>query len=764
MAAYLSWVARARPLDWRASIDSRFMTTQPASGGPASAEPETTQREGARAGSPRRPAARRIRHERTFHGDTFVDEYAWLADKDDPETIAFLEAENAYTDAMTTGQAELREVIFGEIKARTQESDLSVPARKGGWWYYARTVEGKQYPVFCRRAVRPDDSGPPISPDGSPLDGEEVLLDGNELAGDSQFFALGAYTVSPDGRLLAYSTDFSGGERFTLRIKDLVTGETTADEIPDTFYGPAWSLHGSALFYTTVDEAWRPYRVWRHRVGTLAADDVLVYEEADEKFRVGVALTRSERYLVLSAVSSVTSEAWLLDAARPTGELTVVRPRQQGVEYHVEHQAHADGTGRLLVLHNDQAENFEVAAARLSDPAHWTPIIAHRDDTRLLGVDAFVSDLVVYFRRDGLTGLRVIPQDGPGSDGALDGAGYEVSFGEPVYTVAPLANREYDSRLFRLGYGSLVTPESVYDCDMATGDLTLLKRQPVLALPGGREYSADDYEQYREWATAGDGTRIPISLVCQKGTPRDGSAPFVLYGYGSYEISIDPGFAISRLPLLDRGFGYAIAHIRGGGEMGRGWYENGKLLHKVNTFTDFIACAEHLVAQGWTTPSRLIARGGSAGGLLVGAVANIAPADFGGIVAQVPFVDALTSVLDPSLPLTVGEWEEWGDPLHDARVYAYMKSYTPYENVTGQTYPPILALTSLNDTRVLYREPAKWIARLQAVGHGGPFLLKTEMVAGHGGRSGRYDKWHQEALVLAWIVTTASAAARSAEI
>jgi oligopeptidase B len=736
------------------------MTTQPASGSPAGAEPAATQQESARPGSSRPPAARRIRHERTFHGDTFIDEYAWLADKDDPETIAFLEAENAFTDAMTAGQAELREVIFGEIKARTQETDLSVPARKGGWWYYARTVAGQQYPVFCRRAVRPDDSGPPISPDGSPLDGEEVLLDGNELAGDSQFFALGAYTVSPDGRLLAYSTDFSGGERFTLRIKDLVTGETAADEIPNTFYGPAWSLDGSALFYTTVDEAWRPYRVWRHRVGTLAAEDVLVYEEADEKFRVGVGLTRSERYLVLSVASSVTSEAFLLDAARPEEELTVVRPRRQGVEYRVEHQAYADGTGRLLILHNDQAENFELAAAPLSDPAYWTPIITHRDDTRLLGVDAFVSDLVVYFRRAGLTGLRVIPQTGPGSDGALDDAGYEVSFGEPVYSVVPLANREYDSRLFRLGYGSLVTPESVYDCDMATGDLTLLKRQPVLALPGGREYNADDYEQYREWATAGDGTRVPMSLVCPRGTPRDGSAPFVLYGYGSYEASIDPGFSISRLSLLDRGFGYAIAHIRGGGEMGRRWYEDGKLLHKVNTFTDFVACAEHLVAQGWTTPSRLIARGASAGGLLVGAVANIAPQDFGGIVAQVPFVDALTSILDPSLPLTVGEWEEWGDPLHDAQVYAYMKSYTPYENVTEQTYPPILALTSLNDTRVLYREPAKWIARLQAAGHGGPFLLKTEMVAGHGGRSGRYDKWHEEALVLAWIVTTASAAER----
>jgi oligopeptidase B len=740
------------------------MTTQPPSGRPAGAVPEATERESASPGTLRPPAARQVPHERTFHGDTFIDEYAWLAAKDDPETIAFLEAENAYTEATTAGQAELREAIFGEIKARTQETDLSVPTRKGGWWYYARFVEGKQYPVFCRRAVRPDDSGPPLSPDGSPLDGEEVLLDGNELAGDGQFFAIGAYAVSPDGKLLAYSTDFSGDERFTLRIKDLVTGETAADEIPDTSYGATWSLDGSVVFYTTVDAAWRPYRAWRHVVGTAAAGDVLVYEEADEKFRVGVGLTRSERYLVLSIASSVTSEAWLLDAGRPEGEFTVVAPRRQGVEYHVEHQAGTGGTGRLLILHNDHAENFELAAAPLSDPASWTPIIAHSDDTRLLGVDAFAGHLVVYFRREGLTGLRIIRSDGPGpgytAGGALDDAGYEVRFPEPVYSVVPHANREYDAGLFRLGYASLVTPDSVYDCDMATGDLTLLKRQPVLPSPSGQEYRADDYEQYREWAAASDGTRIPISLVCQKGTPRDGSSPFLIYGYGSYEASIDPGFSISRLSLLDRGFGYAIAHIRGGGEMGRRWYEDGKLLHKTNTFTDFVACAEHLVAQGWTAPSRLVARGASAGGLLMGAVANIAPQDFGGIVAQVPFVDALTTILDPSLPLTVTEWEEWGDPLHDAQVYAYMKSYSPYENVTGQAYPPILAVTSLNDTRVLYREPAKWIARLQAVARGGPFLLRTEMVAGHGGRSGRYDKWHEEALVLAWIVTTAGAQPR----
>jgi oligopeptidase B len=705
------------------------------------------------ASDPEPPTAKRIPSERTFHGDTFTDEYAWLGDASDPETIAFLEAENAYTEAMTAGQAELRDAIFGEIKARTQETDLSVPTRKGGWWYYTRTIEGKQYPVFCRRAVRPDDAGPPMSEDGSPLEDEEVLLDGNELAGDAQFFSVGGYSVSPDGRLLAYSTDFTGSERFTLRIKDLVTGQTAADEIPDTYYGAAWSLDGSALFYTTVDDAWRPYRVWRHRVGTLAAQDVIVHEEADEKFRVGIGLTRSERFLILAVASAVTSEAWLLDAAQPEGEFALVAPRRHEVEYQVDHQVAADGTDRLLILHNDHAENFELAAAPLSelplpDLARLTPLIPHRADTRLLDVDAFAEYLAVSLRRNGLTGLRIIRRDG---------TDYEVAFPEPVYTVGPGPNPEYDSTLLRLGYVSLVTPDSVYDCDMATGELTLLKRQPVLPLPDGRAYRPEDYTQFREWATASDGTQVPISLVCRAGTPRDGRAPFLIYGYGSYEISIDPSFSVSRLSLLDRGFGYAIAHIRGGGELGRRWYEDGKLLHKINTFTDFVACAEHLVDRGWTVPSRLIARGGSAGGLLMGAVANIAPQDFGGIVAQVPFVDALTSILDPSLPLTVTEWEEWGDPLHDPQVYAYMKSYTPYENVTAQVYPPILAVTSLNDTRVLYREPAKWIAKLQAVAKGGPFLLRTEMVAGHGGRSGRYDRWHEEALVLAWIVTTAGA-------
>jgi len=694
------------------------------------------------------PEVKRLPSERHHHSDTFVDDYAWLADKDNPETIAFLEGENAYTDAMAAGQKDLREAIFNEIKSRTKESDLTVPSRKGGWWYYTRTIEGKQYPVHCRRAVRPDDAGPPMTPDGSPLDGEQILVDQNALAGDNPFFAIGAFDVSPDGNLLAYSTDLDGDERYTMRFKNLQTGEVAPDEIPDTYYGTAWSADASSLFYVTVNDTWRPYRVWRHVVGTSASDDVLVYQEDDEKFNVGVGLSRSERYLMIGASSSLTSEIRILDAADPAGEFRVVAPRRPGVEYDVEHQVLPDGTERLLILHNDGALNFELAEAPLTSPAQWTPLISHRDDTRLLGVDAFASHIVVYLRRDGLTGLRVLP---------AGAAAYEIDFPEPIYQVHPGSNPEYVTDTFRLTYVSMVTPNSVYDCDVATGQLALLKQAEVLPGPDGRAYDPADYEQLRLWAVAGDGTQIPISLVSRKDIPRGGAAPFLLYGYGSYEISMDPGFSISRISLLDRGFVYAIAHIRGGGEMGRHWYDDGKMLRKINTFTDFIACARHVVKEGWTTAEQLVARGASAGGLLMGAVVNMAPDAFGGIVAQVPFVDALTSMLDPTLPLTVPEWEEWGDPLHDPEVYQYMKSYSPYENVSpDRVYPPILAVTSLNDTRVLYHEPAKWIARLQAEAKGGPFLLKTEMAAGHGGRSGRYDAWREEAMVLAWIVATAN--------
>ncbi|MBG0826509.1 S9 family peptidase [Planomonospora sp. ID67723] len=674
--------------------------------------------------------AKKVPSERVHHGDTVVDDYAWLTVKDDPETIAHLEAENAYTQQMTAHLGSLQETIFQEIKGRTLETDLSVPTRKGDWWYYSRTEEGKQYGIQCRVAA--DGETPPELKAGEPLPGEQVMLDGNELAGESDFFALGTSSVSPDGTLLAYSVNFTGDERFTLKVKNLVTGETLPDEIPGIFYGGAWSADGTTFFYTTVDEAWRPDKVHRHVIGTPAADDVLVHEETDERFWIGVGLTRSERYLVLSAGSKVTSEVRILEADDPAGEFRVVRPRKTGVEYGIDHAG-----DRFLVLHNQNAENFELATAPIDDPAAWTPLVEHREDTRLLDVDAFEDHTVVHFRRDGLTGIRVLP---------ASGEPYEISFPEPIYDAAPSGNPEFVTGRLRLGYTSMITPPSVYDYDLRTHELILLKRKPVL---GG--YDPDDYEQFREWATAPDGTRIPISIAVRKGSPRP--APTVLYGYGSYEISIDPSFSVARLSLLDRGFVFAIAHIRGGGEMGRRWYEDGKFQQKKNTFTDFVACAEHLKEHGWS--SEVIARGGSAGGLLVGAALNLAPETFAGAVAQVPFVDALNTILDPSLPLTVIEWDEWGDPLHNPDVYHYMKSYTPYENVDGRIYPPILAITSLNDTRVFYHEPAKWIAKLRDTAQGGPFLLKTEMDAGHGGRSGRYDAWREEAFALAWILDTA---------
>jgi oligopeptidase B len=683
------------------------------------------------------PRAKRTPRERTHHGDTVVDEYAWLADKDDPATLAHIEAENAYTGAATAHLAGLRERIFSEIKDRTQETDLSVPTRKGGFWYYERTVEGEQYAIRCRRAARPGEVAPPDTSDGAPLPGEQVLLDGNELAAGHDFFALGTFHVSQDGRWLAYSVDFDGDERFTLRIKDLATGDLLADEIPDTFYGCAWSADASALFYLKVDEAWRPYQVWRHRVGTPVESDELVYEEGDQRFWVGIEVTRSRRFVKIDSGSAVTSEVRVVPAADPGAEPRIIAPRRQGVEYHVEHDATGD---RFLILHNDGAEDFALAWTPVAEPGAWQPLIAHSPGTRLSDVDAFAGHVVVSLRRDGLTGLRVLPL-------AAGADPYEVSFPEPIYQVGLEQNLEYDTGWIRLKYSSLVTPESIYDYDMARRELVLRKRTPVL---GG--YDPGELEQRREWATADDGTRVPISLVCRRGTPRDGSAPCVIYGYGSYESSMDPWFSIARLSMLDRGVVFAVAHIRGGGELGRRWYEEGKLLAKKNTFTDFVACARHLTKGGWTAADRLVARGGSAGGLLMGAVANLAPGDFAGIVAQVPFVDPLNSILDPSLPLTVTEWEEWGNPLESAEVYAYMKTYAPYENVVGQAYPPILAVTSLNDTRVLFHEPAKWIAKLRAVAPDGSYLLKTEMGAGHGGRSGRYDAWREEAFILAWTL------------
>ena len=696
------------------------------------------------------PTAKQVPVKRRHHGDTVVDPYDWLRDKGDPEVIAHLEAENSYSEAITAHLEDLRQTIFGEIKTRTLETDLSVPTRHGSWWYYSRTLEGKQYALHCRCPVQDEtDWSPPPLEAGVDVTGEQVLLDGNVEAEGHDFFALGTFNVSPDGHRLAYSVDIAGAERFTLRFKDLRTGTVLDDEVPDTFYSTAWSLDGSMLFYLLVDESWRPNRVCRHRLGTDFGEDNVVFEEFDEHYWVGLGATRSKRYIVIEAASKVTSEVRVLDAADPSSEPRVVAPRRLGVEYSVEHAVVA-GDDRFLILHNDGAENFALSQVSVADPDpdRWQPVLEHRADTRLDGVAAFANHIAVSLRRDALPRVAVMRLD------AVDyGPLQELEFGEELFSCGVDANPEWSSPYLRLDFTSFVTPRTVYDYDVGSGELHLRKRQPVL---GG--YDPDDYEQHREWATADDGTRVPISVICRLGTPRDGTAPCLLYGYGSYEISIDPGFDIAQLSLLDRGVVYAVAHVRGGGEMGRAWYEGGKKLTKANTFTDFLACARHLAASGWTSPQRLVAMGGSAGGLLMGAVLNLAPNAFAGVLAVVPFVDALTSVLDPSLPLTVTEWDEWGDPLHDATVYAYMKGYTPYENIAAHAYPPVLAMTSLNDTRVLFVEPAKWVARLRETTTGrAPVLLKTEMVAGHAGKSGRYEAWKKRAYMYAWVIDTAGA-------
>jgi oligopeptidase B len=681
------------------------------------------------------PIAARKPLSRTHHGDTVVDDYEWLRDKSDPEVLDYLSAENAYTEASTSELAGLREQIFTEISSRTKQTDLSVPVRHGAYWYYSRTVEGQQYPIHCR-VPRTGDEPPRV--DGGALADEQVLLDGNDVASGSEFFSLGTVDVSPDGALLAYSVDLAGDERFTLRVRDLASGLDLADEIPGVFYGSAWSADARVLFYVTVDDAWRPNRVWRHRLGTAAAEDVVVLDEPDERFWVGVGLTRNEQAIEISLGSKLTSEVWLIDATEPESAPRVVAPRREGIEYSIEHAG-----DRLLIVHNDGAVNFSLAWAPLdtSGPQDWVGLIDGTDSRRLLGIDAFAGHAVLYERVDGLTALSVLPRTADGFGPAVP-----ITFDEPIYDVSPHDNPDWNSTTYRFSFGSMVTPNSVFDYDVASTTMVLRKQQAVL---GGVDLTA--YRQWREWATAPDGTQVPLSVVAHRDTATDGDAPVVLYGYGSYEHSIDPYFSIGRLSLLDRGVVYVIAHVRGGGELGRRWYDEGKMLRKRNTFTDFIAAAEHLVAAGWTRPERIVAQGGSAGGLLMGAVANLAPHAFGGIVAQVPFVDALTTILDPSLPLTVTEWEEWGDPLHDPEVYAYMKGYTPYENVEAKPYPPILAITSLNDTRVFYVEPAKWVAKLRATATGSaPILLKTELEAGHGGRSGRYDAWRELAFTLAW--------------
>jgi oligopeptidase B len=690
------------------------------------------------------PIAKRVEHRREHHGDVFIDPYEWLRDKSNPEVVAYLEAENAYTDEQTAQLAPLRQKIFDEIKARTKETDLSVPTRRGDWWYYGRSFEGKQYGVQCRCPIGdPDDWTPPELDEHTEIPGEQVLLDENVEAEGHDFFSLGAASVTLDGNTLAFSVDVVGDERYTLKFKDLRTGEMYDDTIVGIGAGATWAADNRTVYYVTVDDAWRPDTVWRHRLGSGLPGE-RVHHEPDERFWLAVGRTRSNKYVFIAAGSSVTSEVFYGDAGDSDATFTPILPRRELVEYSVEH-AVVGGEDRFLILHNDGAVNFTLVEAPVSDPTAFRTLIEHREDVRLDAVDAFERQLVVSYRSEALPRIQLWPIYADGNYGHPE----EITFETELTSSGLSGNPNWSAPLLRVGTTSFVVPVRVYDIDLATGERTLLREQPVLG-----DYRPEEYVERRDWAVAPDGARIPVSVIHRAGLQFP--APTLLYGYGAYESCEDPRFSIARLSLLDRGMAFVIAHVRGGGELGRPWYEHGKLLEKKNTFTDFIAVGAHLVGTDVTRPENLVALGGSAGGLLMGAVANMAPDLFAGILAQVPFVDALTTILDPSLPLTVTEWDEWGNPLADPDVYHYMKSYSPYENVEAKQYPAILAMTSLNDTRVYYVEPAKWVAALRHVAADDrQVLLKTEMTAGHGGISGRYERWKEAAFQYAWVLATA---------
>lgn len=660
------------------------------------------------------------------HGDRRVDDWYWLRNREDPEVIAYLEAENAYTDEVMGRTRTLQERLYEEFRSRIQETDSTVPARRDDRWYYTRTVEGRSYTIHCRRSRGEDGA-------------EEILLDENQLAGGHEYFKLGVFAVSPDHRLLAYSLDTTGAERYTLRIRDLDTQTDLTDELENTYYSAAWASDNRTLFYVRPDETMRPWQLWRHEVGSASEADVCLHEEEDDRFYLSVSRTRSGGYIVLALRSMITAEARVLDAAAPTGEFRAVQPRRQGVEYSLDHRG-----DRFLVLTNEGAPNFRLLEVPTEpgsreDTCELEP---HRDDVRLLEVEAFSTHIVLSERAEALPRIRVV---GPDGDDRV------VEQPEPVYSAWPSDNLEFETKSVRYGYSSLTTPPSVFDYDVRTGERVLRKRRPV------PNYEPDRYATERSWATAPDGTRVPLSLVYPRTRARDGTGPMMLYGYGSYEVSIDPHFSPFDASLLDRGFALAIAHVRGGGELGRRWYENGKFERKQSTFTDFIACAEHLVAEGWTSKELLVARGGSAGGLLMGAVLNLRPDLFAAVVAEVPFVDCLTTVLDESLPLTVLEWEEWGNP-NDPHFYRVLKSYSPYDNVEPKDFPPILVTAGLHDPRVGFWEPAKWVAKLRATKtDSNRLLLKTRMGAGHFGPSGRYDRWREEAFVYAFVLDTLAA-------
>ena len=671
------------------------------------------------------PVVEKIPHELEAHGDVRIDDYYWLRERSNPEVLAYLEAENTYTAAVMAPTEELQAELFKELTNRIQPDDSTVPALFNGYYYYKRYEEDLEYPIHCRR-------------EGSLEAPEEIILDVNRVAEGHDFCSVRGMAVSPATRLLAWAVATVGRRKYTIRVTDLETGEALTDVIPEVTGNLVWANDNRTLFYARQDpETLRSYQIYRHRLGTQPSEDVLVYEETDPIFSVSVWKTRSERYIFIQSEQTLASEFRFLDADDPTGELRMIAPRERDVEYSVSHVG-----DRFIIRTNLDAENFRLMEAPVANPGreNWRELIPGRDDVFLQGVEVFSDFMVATERRDGLRHLRIIPWDG--------GEEYEIEFDEPAYVTWVDENEEMETTTLRFGYSSLNTPESIYDLDLLTHERKLMKREQVR---GG--FDPVNYVVDRLWAPARDGVQVPISLVYRTGVALDGSNPLLLYAYGSYGSSMESWFKPAVVSLLDRGFVYAIAHVRGGQELGRLWYENGKLLHKKNTFTDFIDCGQYLVEEGYTAPERLFAMGGSAGGLLMGAVSNMAPELFAGIIADVPWVDVVTTMLDEDIPLTTSEFDEWGDP-NQREYYDYMLSYSPYDNVEAKAYPAMLVLTALEDSQVQYFEPAKWVAKLRAMKTGdNPLLLKTEMAAaGHGGVTGRFKRYHETALKYAFML------------
>ena len=667
------------------------------------------------------PIAKQVDHVWQRPTGAVTDPWAWLRDRDDPETIAYLQAENAFADNWFAPRAELTDAIFSEIKARVQETDLSAPVRKDDWWYVTRTQEGASYGIHCRGRSAATAT-------------EHVLLDENVEAAGHEYFSVNAFDVNPQHTMLAWSSDTDGSEQYTMHLRDLATGVDRDEHLAGTTWGgTAWSADGTTLFYVTADEQMRPFQVWRHVVGTTQADDVMVLEELDERFYVFIDLSRSGEWVVIEVASKTSGEVHLVPAAAPTTPAALVRPRAEDLEYGMEHWG-----DRWLVLTNDEATDFRVMTAPIDHPDQWTELVPHVGGRRITSVEAFADHVVLHEWANAQPRLRVLFRDG--TERTVHGA-------DEPHDLELESNPEFRATAIRYVVQSLTRPVTVYEEDVRTGERTVLKETPVPSVDLAR------YTSERLWATAADGTRVPVDIVHRVGATPDGTAPLMVYGYGSYESSMPPWFSVARLSLLDRGVVWALVHPRGGGELGRNWYLQGKLEHKRNTFTDTIASVEHLVAAGWGDGTRVALRGGSAGGLLVGACVTMRPDLFRAAVAEVPFVDVVTTMSDPSLPLTITEWEEWGDPRTEPAA-SYMLEYSPYDHTVAADYPAIYITAGLNDPRVSYHEPAKWIAKLRAVRtNDATLLMRCEMGAGHGGPSGRYESWRDEARVLTFVLT-----------